>query len=251
MSDTPADHHHAFFVTCSRGLESLLEQELRDCGAEAVRQSVAGVHCRATLTSAYRIIVFSRLCNRVILLLADVAVRSAEDLYAATGSIAWREHLLPGQTLAVAAAGSTAQLVHTQFIAQKIKDAVVDQFRHQGLPRPNVDRESPDLLIHAVIKKERLSLGIDLAGESLHRRHYRIEQGEAPLKETLAAAMLMRASWPGRGEENGLLYDPMCGAGTLLIEGILMALDIAPGLVRGSTLTPWPHHDTIAMAAVL
>ena len=251
MSDTPADHHHAFFVTCSRGLESLLEQELRDCGAAAVRQSVAGVHCRATLTSAYRIIVFSRLCNRVILLLADVAVRSAEDLYAATGSIAWREHLLPGQTLAVAAAGSTAQLVHTQFIAQKIKDAVVDQFRHQGLPRPNVDLDAPDLLIHAVIKKERLSLGIDLAGESLHRRHYRIEQGEAPLKETLAAAMLMRAGWPHRDRDLNVLYDPMCGAGTLLIEGLLMALDIAPGLVRDSRLTAWPQHDAAAMTAVL
>src|SRR5690606_32851153 len=109
----------------------------------------------------------------------------------------------------------------------------------------------PDLLIHAVIKKERLSLGIDLAGESLHRRHYRIEQGEAPMKETLAAALLMRAGWPRQDEDRHLLYDPMCGAGTLLIEGILMALDIAPGLVRGSTLTPWPHHDTAAMAATL
>lgn len=251
MPDALANNHHAFFVTCSRGLESLLEQELKACGAESVRQSVAGVYCRATLASAYRVIVFSRLCNRVILQLAEASVRSAEELYAATGTVAWKEHLLPGQTLAVTAAGGTEQLIHTQFIAQKIKDAVVDQFRDQGLPRPDVDREAPDLLIHAAIKKERLSLGIDLAGESLHRRHYRIEQGEAPMKETLAAALLMRAGWPCRNNDHNLLYDPMCGAGTLLIEGILMALDIAPGLVRGSTLTPWPHHDTRAMAAAL
>src|SRR5690606_14982720 len=94
-------------------------------------------------------------------------------------------------------------------------------------------------------------LGIDLAGESLHRRHYRIEQGEAPLKETLAAALLMRAGWPHRDRELNLLYDPMRGAGTLLIEGLLMALDIAPGLVRNSRLTPWPQHDEAAMEAVL
>src|SRR5690606_4285475 len=130
MPDPLVIPQYPFFVTCSRGLESLLEQELQACGAEAVRQSVAGVYCRATLTSAYRVIVFSRLCNRVILLLAEAPVRSADDLYAAAGTVAWNDHLLPGQTLAVTAAGGTEQLIHTQFMAQKIKDAVVDQFRH-------------------------------------------------------------------------------------------------------------------------
>ena len=253
MPEISPNQHYAFFVTCARGLESLLEQELKDCGASAVRQSVAGVNCRADLRTAYRIMVFSRLCNRVILLLAEAPVHSAHDLYDAVGSVSWPDHLLPGQTLAVTAAGSTEQLTHTQFIAQKVKDAVVDQFRHRGLSRPDVDREAPDLLIHAVIKKGRLSLGIDLAGESLHRRGYRSEQGEAPIRETLAAAMLMRAGWPSLAtdDKGTLLYDPMCGAGTLLIEGILMALDIAPGLLRGSALTPWPQHDSAAMGAVL
>lgn len=250
MSVTLATSHYPFFVTCSRGLESLLEQELKACGADSVRQAVAGVHCRATLHTAYRIIVFSRLCNRVILTLAEAQVKDSDDLYAAASAVSWSEHLLPGQTLAVSAAGGTDQLTHTQFIARRIKDAVVDQFRHRGLARPDIDLAAPDLLIHAVIRKERLSLGIDLAGESLHRRHYRIEQGEAPLKETLAAALLMRTGWPQR-DEPGLLYDPMCGAGTLLIEGILMALDIAPGLLRGGAMTPWPQHDPAAMAEVL
>ncbi len=234
----------ALFVTCSKGLEPLLEDELKQSGATQVRQSVAGVHCAANLAIAYHIIMFSRLCNRVILLLAEGPVQDADDLYQSASVVDWTDHLDSLQTFAISAAGSTEQLIHTQFIAQRIKDAIVDQFRSKGLERPNVSRDEPDLLIHAVIKKERLSLGIDLAGMSLHRRNYRTEQGEAPLKETLAAALLQRAGWPREGAPT--LCDPMCGSGTLLIEGVLMALDIAPGLVRGNGLTPWPHHDPAA-----
>lgn len=233
----------SLFVTCSKGLEGLLESEIRECGAQQVRQSVAGVYCSADLRVAYRLIMFSRLCNRVILLLAEGPVQDADDLYSSASVVDWSDHLSPGHTLSISAAGGTEQLIHTQFIAQRIKDAIVDQFRNKGMERPNVSREAPDLLIHAVIKKERLSLGIDLAGASLHRRNYRLEQGEAPLKETLAAALLMRAGWPQRELPQPRLNDPMCGSGTLLIEGVLMALDIAPGLVRESSLTRWPHHE--------
>ncbi|MCP5358341.1 MAG: bifunctional 23S rRNA (guanine(2069)-N(7))-methyltransferase RlmK/23S rRNA (guanine(2445)-N(2))-methyltransferase RlmL [Pseudomonadales bacterium] len=241
----------SLFITCAKGLESLLEQEVRDCGGQHVRQSVAGVSCQADLGTAYRLIMFSRLSNRVILLLAEAPVQDADDLYRCADSVDWPHHLSPSQTLSVSAAGSTEQLNHTQFIAQRVKDAVVDQFRRKGLPRPSVSREAPDLLIHAVIRKNRLSLGIDLSGASLHRRHYRIEQGDAPLKETLAAALLMRAGWPQTAIAEPCLMDPMCGAGTLLIEGVLMALDIAPGLVRDSGLTAWPHHDAAQWQAVV
>jgi 23S rRNA (guanine2445-N2)-methyltransferase / 23S rRNA (guanine2069-N7)-methyltransferase len=251
MHTAPISPSHAFFITCSKGIESLLEAELRGFGITQIKPSVAGVFCSATLESAYRIIVFSRLCNRVILLLAEGPVVSADDLYASAQVVDWRDHLPAGQTLSISASGGTEQLIHTQFIAQKIKDAIVDQFRAHGLPRPDVNRDAPDLLIHAVIKKDRLSLGIDLAGASLHRRNYRTEQGEAPLKETLAAALLMRARWPRTDVSGPILCDPMCGSGTLLIEGLLMALDVAPGLVRDSALTPWPHHDQAAMARVL
>ena len=247
-STSPA---HAFFITCSKGIESLLETELRSLGIEQIKPSVAGVFCSATLESAYRIMVFSRLCNRVILLLAEGPVLDADDLYTSARTVDWREHLGAGQTLSISASGGTEQLIHTQFIAQRIKDAIVDQFREHGLLRPDVNRESPDLLIHAVIKKDRLSLGIDLAGASLHRRNYRTEQGEAPLKETLAAALLMRARWPRPELEEPVLCDPMCGSGTLLIEGVLMAMDVAPGLVRDSALTLWPHHKPQAMDNVM
>ncbi len=250
--DKPASaSQHAFFISCSKGIESLLEAELRSFGIDAIKPGVAGLHCSASLESAYRILVFSRLCNRVILLLAEGPVQSADDLYAATRVVDWRDHLRPGHSLSISAAGGTQQLIHTQFIAQKVKDAIVDQFREHGLARPDVDREHPDLLIHAVIKKDRLSLGIDLAGASLHRRNYRTEQGEAPLKETLAAALLTRARWPRPDVPDAVLCDPMCGSGTLLIEGLLMALDIAPGLLRGDALTVWPHHRPAAMTALL
>jgi len=251
MPSAPVSTTLAFFITCSKGIESLLEGELRGFGIAQIKPSVAGVYCSATLESAYRIIMFSRLCNRVILLLAEGPVVSADDLYASAQVVDWQDHLPVGQTLSISASGGTEQLVHTQFIAQKIKDAIVDQYRALGLPRPDVNRDAPDLLIHAVIKKDRLSLGIDLAGASLHRRNYRTEQGEAPLKETLAAALLMRACWPRADVAEPVLCDPMCGSGTLLIEGLLMALDVAPGLVRDSALTPWPHHDPAAMAMVV
>lgn len=251
MPIAPHSPLHSFFITCSKGIESLLEAELKGYGIQQIKPSVAGVFCSASLESAYRIIMFSRLCNRVILLLAEGPVISADDLYASARVVDWSDHLPVGQTLAISASGGTEQLIHTQFIAQKIKDAIVDQIREKGLPRPDVNREAPDLLIHAVIKKDRLSIGLDLAGASLHRRNYRTEQGEAPLKETLAAALLTRACWPRPELTEPILCDPMCGSGTLLIEGVLMALDVAPGLVRDSTLTPWPHHDHAAMARVI
>ncbi|MDX1490308.1 MAG: bifunctional 23S rRNA (guanine(2069)-N(7))-methyltransferase RlmK/23S rRNA (guanine(2445)-N(2))-methyltransferase RlmL [Pseudohongiellaceae bacterium] len=240
----------SLWVSCSKGLETLLEQELRACGIDELKMSVAGIYCKASFKQAYSVIMFSRLCNRVILLLAQGNVEDASDLYDCASAIDWPHHLTPGQTLLINASGSTDQLIHTQFIAQKIKDAIVDQFRSKDLERPNVSREAPDLLIHAIIKKGVLNLGIDLVGSSLHRRNYRIEQGEAPLKETLAAALLMRAGWPLKDTPSAVLYDPMCGSGTLLIEGGLMAMDVAPGLIRKTQFSPWPHHDLAAIEQV-
>jgi len=248
----PNPAEFSFFATCAKSLEALLAEEVSGSGAHSIRQTVAGVSFSGTLAAAYHVCVFSRLANRVILVLQQQPVTDAEALYRIAREVDWDQHLLPGQTLAVRAAGGNRNLTHTQFIAQRVKDAVVDHFVEQGRERPNVSREAPDLLIHAVIKKEHLTLGIDLTGDSLHRRHYRQEQGAAPLKETLAAAVLIRAGWPALcQQESALLYDPLCGAGTLLIEGLLMAYDVAPGLLRQRAFNAWPGHDQAAMAAVL
>ncbi|MEX1197764.1 MAG: bifunctional 23S rRNA (guanine(2069)-N(7))-methyltransferase RlmK/23S rRNA (guanine(2445)-N(2))-methyltransferase RlmL [Pseudohongiellaceae bacterium] len=250
MSTTDATFR--FFATCARGIENLLEDEIRASGADDVRQTVAGVHFRGPLAAAYQVGVFSRLANRLVLQLHEQPVSDADSLYDAAMVIDWPSHLSSTQTLSVRATGSTPQLTHTQFIARRVKDAVVDQFRDRGMERPDVSRSEPDLVIHAVLRKGQVSLGIDLVGSSLHRRHYRQEQGTAPLKETLAAAVLIRAGWPERmTQPDALLADPLCGAGTLLIEGLLMARDIAPGLLRQPAFSPWPGHDAEAMQQVL
>jgi 23S rRNA (guanine2445-N2)-methyltransferase / 23S rRNA (guanine2069-N7)-methyltransferase len=242
MSDAQQSLH--FFASCAKSLESLLEDELRACGAEEIRQSVAGVYFKGTLLVAYRALMHLRVANRIILILQERPVTDADSLYEVADSINWLEHMDSNSSFAISAAGTTDQLRHTQFIAQRIKDAIVDQFRAQGMARPDVSKDSPDMRIHAVIKRNRLILGIELMTESLHRRGYRLEQGEAPMKETLAAALLMRAGWPTiMKQEEPVIYDPMCGAGTILIEAVLMAMDVAPGLLRDAELSQWPHHD--------
>lgn len=249
---SPTEPTYRFFATCARGLENLLEDEIRASGASDVRQTVAGVHFSGPLAASYHVGVFSRLANRLILQLHEQPVSDADSLYEAAMAIDWPTHLSSEQTLSVRATGSTPQLTHTQFIARRVKDAVVDQFREQGKDRPDVSRTDPDLVIHAVLRKGQVSLGIDLVGSSLHRRHYRQEQGAAPLKETLAAAVLIRAGWLRQMEQpDALLVDPLCGAGTLLIEGLLMARDIAPGLLRQRPFSPWPGHDAEAMQQIL
>lgn len=249
MSDTQQSLH--FFASCAKSLESLLEDELRVCGADELRQTVAGVYFKGSLLTAYRALMHLRVANRIILILQERAVSDADSLYEVANSINWLEHMDSDSSFAISAAGTTDQLRHTQFIAQRIKDAIVDQFRAQGLPRPDVSKQEPDLRIHAVIKRNRLTLGIELMTESLHRRGYRLEQGEAPMKETLAAALLMRAGWPRiMTQDQAVIYDPMCGAGTILIEAVLMAMDVAPGLLREGTLSQWPHHDQEAYQQV-
>jgi 23S rRNA (guanine2445-N2)-methyltransferase / 23S rRNA (guanine2069-N7)-methyltransferase len=249
MSDTQQSLH--FFASCAKSLESLLEDELRVCGAEELKQTVAGVYFKGSLLTAYRALMHLRVANRIILILQERSVSDADSLYEVANSINWLEHMDSDSSFAISAAGTTNQLRHTQFIAQRIKDAIVDQFRAQGLPRPDVSKQEPDLRIHAVIKRDRLTLGIELMTESLHRRGYRLEQGEAPMKETLAAALLMRAGWPRiMKQDQAVIYDPMCGAGTILIEAVLMAMDVAPGLLREGTLSQWPHHDLEAYQQV-
>ena len=244
MTTQPTPRSHQFFVTCSKSLESLLEQELAEAGAKALRQTVAGVYFDGSLETAYRAAMYSRLANRIILILNHQAAGDADALYAAADTIDWSDHLPVGATFSITAAGTHEELRHTQFIAQRVKDVVVDQFRNQGLARPQVDRETPGLRIHAVLKRRQVMLGVELTRHSLHRRGYRLEQGAAPMKETLAAAVLYRAGWPELMKQpEAVIFDPLCGAGTLLIEAALMALDVAPGLLREGGFSDWRHHD--------
>ena len=223
---------YALFAACPRGLETALAQELGTLGAEKPRAQRAGVSWEGDLVQALRVCLWSRLATRVLLGLGAFPVTDADSLYEAARGVPWDEHLLPGDTLAVDFHGSSEAVRHTRFGAQRVKDGVVDYMRAQGQPRPAVDTTAPDLRINAVLAGGRLRLSIDLSGESLHRRGYRQGGGRAPLKENLAAGILWLAGWPEVAEQGGGLLDPMCGSGTLVIEGAMMAQDRAPGLAR-------------------
>ncbi|WP_233843239.1 bifunctional 23S rRNA (guanine(2069)-N(7))-methyltransferase RlmK/23S rRNA (guanine(2445)-N(2))-methyltransferase RlmL [Dyella sp. 2HG41-7] len=233
-----------FFATCPKGLEYLLRDELIALGAEDVHETLAGVRFSGTLETAYRACLWSRLASRILLPIAEFDAATDDALYAGVQSIDWTEHLAQNATMAVDANTAQSKLTHSQFLAQRVKDAVVDQFREKGLARPDVDTEEPDVRINVRLRRDRATVSIDLAGAPLHRRGWREMQGEAPLKENLAAAMLLRADWPAIYAQGGALLDPMCGSGTLLIEGALMVADVAPGLRRSYFgFLGWKQHD--------
>ncbi len=223
----------------------LLAEELSALGAQIDKTTVAGVHLRASLKSAYRLCLWSRLANRIILcLVREEGVERPEQLKACAEALDWHRHWRPGTTLAVDFHGQSEQIRHTRFGAQTVKDGVVDALRAAGQARPDVDPSNPDLRLYAHLHRGRLTLGIDLSGDSLHRRGYRRELGHAPLKENLAAALLVRAGWPARAKAGEALVDPLCGSGTLVIEAALMAADVAPNLARERFgFHGWAGHD--------
>lgn len=233
------------FATTPKGLELLLVDELRALGATKAAEKLAGVEFTGDLALAYKACLWSRLANRILLRLAKVPAETPEALYAGVQSIAWSQHMAPEATLAVNFVSSQSKITHTLFGAQKVKDAIVDQFREKFNTRPNVAREHPDLSVNVYLHRDVATISIDLSGDSLHQRNYRLGGGGiAPLKENLAAAILVRAGWPAIAKTGGMLLDPMCGSGTLLIEGALMAGDVAPGLGRDYFgFLQWKKHQ--------
>lgn len=220
------------FAPCAKGLEYLLVDELKALGANEARESLAGVYFECSIEILYRAVLWSRLASRMLLPLTEFDCPDSESLYAGVGSIDWDQHLAANGTLAVDASLLHSQLTHDRYVAQRVKDAVVDQLRDRHGERPSVDTDAPDVRINIFIRRDRATLSIDLSGGGLHRRGWRQAQGGAPLKETLACAVLLRAGWPAIAQAGGVLLDPMCGSGTLLIEGARMAADIAPGIDR-------------------
>lgn len=220
-------------VTCPKGIEALLADEMARLGATPVKTTVAGVYATASHADAYRLCLWSRLANRVIVQLSrDTLIETPEQIRAAAARLSWAQHLDEDATLAVDFHGRSEHIRHTLFGAQTVKDGIVEALGRAGRARPVVDNKTPDVQIYAHLHRQNLTLGIDLAGESLHRRGYRRDVGHAPLKENLAAALLVRAGWPERARAGEPLVDPLCGAGTLLIEAALMAADQAPGIHR-------------------
>lgn len=219
-------------LTCPKGLEGLLLEEARALGLEEAREQTAAVRGQAELEVAYRLCLWSRLANRVLLVLSRFSMNNAEELYEGVKAVDWRDHLEPAGSLAVEFSGHGSGIDNTHFGALKVKDAIVDRLRTPGGERPSIDKINPDLRVHLRLDRGEAVLSLDLSGHSLHQRGYRLQQGAAPLKENLAAAVLIRAGWPRIAAEGGALADPMCGVGTFLIEAALMAADVAPNLKR-------------------
>jgi 23S rRNA (guanine2445-N2)-methyltransferase / 23S rRNA (guanine2069-N7)-methyltransferase len=240
-----------FFVTAATGTADLLAAELAALGIEGAREVQGGVACEGELRAAYRACLESRIGLRVLWEIGRFPASDAEALYAGVRAIDWSGHLAAEGTLAVDFSGGLAGIAHTQFGAQRVKDAVVDQFRERTGARPSVDRDSPMLRINAHAARSAVTIAIDLSGDSLHRRGYRGGAGAAPLKENLAAAILVRAGWPAIAAAGGSFVDPMCGSGTLPIEAALIAADVAPGLLRpGFGFERWKLHDPDVWAGV-
>ncbi|MFN2327636.1 MAG: bifunctional 23S rRNA (guanine(2069)-N(7))-methyltransferase RlmK/23S rRNA (guanine(2445)-N(2))-methyltransferase RlmL [Chromatocurvus sp.] len=247
-----ADTVREFLALCPRGVGSLLTHELATLGATGVRETPAGVFFSGSRATLYRACLWSRLANRILLPLADFDATDPDALYQGLREIPWPELFSAQRSFAVDFHGQTPAIRNTQFGAQRSKDAIVDRFRDDGHQRPNVDRRQAHIRISVQLFKGLARVALDLCGGSLHQRGYRVRAGEAPLKENLAAALLLRADWPGMAARGGALVDPMCGSATFLIEGALMAADCAPALSRQRfAFEAWLSHDARQWEAVL
>jgi 23S rRNA (guanine2445-N2)-methyltransferase / 23S rRNA (guanine2069-N7)-methyltransferase len=233
-----------FLASVPRGLADLLARELATFGATDVRERTTGVAFSGGIETAYRACLESRLANRIFLEIARFEAASAESFYSAARECDWSQHLGPGATLACDFSGKHPTITHSHFGALKLKDAIVDALRDATGGRPDIMLERPSVRVHAHAHGASITLSIDLAGESLHRRGYRGAAGEAPLKENVAAGVLMRAGWPELAAAGAEFLDPMCGSGTLVIEAALMAARCAPALRRNYFgFLGWRGHD--------
>lgn len=243
---------HIFFASAPKHMGSLLADELTRLGMADATETRGGARFSGSLEDGYRACLWSRLASRILLPIAQQPISGPDELYAVALDVPWEEHLTADQTFAIQFDGSLTGINNRQFAVLKVKDAIADRFQSRFGRRPNVDVQNPDLRIHVYGQQTQVGLSIDLSGNSLHERGYRDLGSAAPLKENLAAAILMRSGWPEIAAEGGALLDPMCGSGTLVIEGALIAADIAPGLLRERFgFHGWSNHDETAWQRLL
>lgn len=231
------------YATVAQGLENWLLQELQALGAQSLEPGNRGVTFLADTATTYRILLWSRVASRILLPLTRIAAPDTDTLYRHASAIRWDRHLFSDGRFAIEVSAHQASISHSQHAALRLKDAIVDQFRARYQERPSVDLENPGVRIHLWLRGDRAQLSIDLSGPLSHRG-YRQVSVAAPLRETLAAGLLLQTGWPALAAQGGGLFDPLCGSGTLLIEGAWMAANIAPGLLRARFGSPgWKRFD--------
>ncbi|NBI12754.1 bifunctional 23S rRNA (guanine(2069)-N(7))-methyltransferase RlmK/23S rRNA (guanine(2445)-N(2))-methyltransferase RlmL [[Haemophilus] felis] len=216
------------FATTARGFEELLKVELMELGAQDCQITQGGVHFYADDATQYRVLLWTRLASRILLPIVTTKIYSDLDLYSAVVGQSWLDYFDERAQFMVDFNGTNRDIRHSQFGAIRVKDGIVDYFERLGKARPTVDKSRPDIRIHTYLNREQLVISLDLSGEALHMRGYREDTGAAPLRETLAAAIVLRSGW----QVGTPLLDPMCGSGTLLIEAAQIQAKIAPQLHR-------------------
>lgn len=242
------DTRETFFVTCAPGIEPYLHAEMIELKLGRIERQVGGVQFEGSLRDAWRANLWLRTAVRVLMRVARFQAADDAALYAGAQAVDWRRFLAPNGRLLVSAHSKESALAHTLFVEQRVKDAIVDQFRALGGERPSVDKEDPDAGVHAHLYRDRCTLLVDTSGDSLHKRGWRRFQGRAPLAETLAAAIVLASGWDRRAP----LLDPFCGSGTILIEAALLAANVPPGMFRKRFgFERWPGHEAASWERVL
>ncbi len=225
------DELHELYLPCPRGLEAALAAELAEIGSTTLRvgePAASGVAARGTFDDVLRLNLHSRIASRVLLRVGRGSVADADDVYRLASRLRWERWFDARRTLRVDISAERSSLESLHFAALRAKDGICDHFRALGQPRPDVDREHPDVRVHLHLNADSALLYLDTSGEALFKRGWRAQHGEAPLKENLAAGLLRLAGWT----PDAVLFDPLCGAGTLAIEAAQIACGVAPGATR-------------------
>ncbi|MBO9666941.1 MAG: RNA methyltransferase [Bdellovibrio sp.] len=217
-----------FFASTARGLVEPLEQELKDLGLKVLGKTAGGVYFESNWEGCYKANLCSRLASRILKPIMDFTAYQPEELYNQILRHDFTKYINPNQTISIDVSVGESKMRDQRFIAMKIKDAIVDQFRDKFGVRPDVDNYNPALRIVVRCVKNQFNVSVDTTGDSLFMRGYRKEVGEAPMKENLAAGLVKLSEWDGKSP----IVDFMCGSGTFLIEAAMMAKNIAPGINR-------------------
>lgn len=237
---------YALFITCPRGLEGPLSDELHALNISDIQTTDGGVACRATMEQVYRINLHSRTASRVLLRLTKGSYRNENDIYKLAKNINWFNWFTLEQTFKVKVEGKRANVKSLDFVGLKIKDALCDSFRDIYDARPSVGKMHPDIRVHAFLDERTIQIFLDTSGEALFKRGYRQDTGEAPLRENLAAGLLLLAGYNGTQP----FQDPFCGSGTLAIEAAWIATHRAPGLMRRFGFEKLQNFDKAAWVRI-
>ncbi|WP_419664034.1 RlmKL: ribosomal RNA large subunit methyltransferase fusion protein [Desulfosarcina variabilis str. Montpellier] len=217
-----------YFAQIADGLETMGANELSDLGATGLHPVRRGIHFKADRQTLYRVNYCTRLCTRILAPIRSFHCPDAKAIYRAAQKIDWSRYFRVDQTFAVFASTAGSRVPHSQFAGLTLKDAVVDQYRDAFGRRPSVDTRNPDLWINLYLQKDRGTISIDTSGGSLHRRGYRLKSVDAPMQETVAAAVVALSGWDGQT----VITDPMCGSGTLIVEAVMSYCRIPAGYRR-------------------